>query len=174
MRAWIDIAVLASTKNLNGGLVAKSASGLPLLLSEGMEVALVPPVLDGPRNVVVSEVASRSDTEALVFFDGVDDADVARTIVGCHCLVRRDSIDWDEVVSDDDVPSWEGWIVHDEGYGFVGEVTHIEPRPLQPLLHIVREDGAEVLVPLVEDFISSIDEDARRIVTNCPSGLFDL
>ena len=49
MRAWTDVAVLARTKNLQGGFVAQSAAGLPFLLSEGLEVAFVPPVSDAPR-----------------------------------------------------------------------------------------------------------------------------
>ena len=39
MRTWADVAWLATAKNLDGGLVVRSASGLPFLLEEGMEVA---------------------------------------------------------------------------------------------------------------------------------------
>ena len=53
MRGWIDVAYLAKPKNLNGGLVARGASGLPALLHEGLEAAFVPPVIDAPRHARV-------------------------------------------------------------------------------------------------------------------------
>ena len=58
MRAWTDVAVLARTKNLQGGFVAQSAAGLPFLLSEGLEAAFVPPVLDAPRRAQVTARAA--------------------------------------------------------------------------------------------------------------------
>ena len=43
-----------------------------------MAVALVPPVLDAPRNVTVVSVDLRKDNEGLVFFNEVEDARTAR------------------------------------------------------------------------------------------------
>lgn len=174
MRAWVDVATLVNTKNLNGGLVARAASGLPFLLSEGDQVALVPPVLDAPRNVRVAEVSLRAEDEAVVFFEGVPDADTAEMLVGCHCLMRRNEVDLDFIEADADLPAWEGWQVFDEVAGYVGSVAAVEDRLYQPLLVVAREGAGDVLVPLVEDFIVEIDEDARTIRLDCPRGLFEL
>lgn len=174
MRAWIDVAELAHTKNLNGGLVARGVAGLPLLLNEGMRVALVPPVLDAPRSVTVEEIRPRSDYEALVFFSEVVDADTAEALVGCHCLVRRDEVDLSVAEGQQGLPSWEGWLVFDEVAGYVGQVACIEDRPLQPLLVVSREGAGEALIPLVDEFITCVDEDARRIDTRLAPGLLDL
>lgn len=174
MRTWIDIAELAHTKNLNGGLVARSAAGLPFLLHEGMSVALVPPVLDAPRNVVVESVQMRNDAEALVFFEEVTTAEVADALVGCHCLARRDEVDLGEFEDMNDLPSWEGWQVFDAREGFVGTVSGIDERPYQPLLVVAREGRADALIPLVEDFLVNVDEEARRIDMKLASGLLDL
>lgn len=173
MRAWIDIACLAHTKNLNGGLVARRASGLPFLMEEGMELALVPPVLDAPRRVHVEELVMRSEDEALVFFEEVGDANTAELLVGCHCLARRKDVD-EQALSDDSLPSWEGWSVFDAQAGFVGVVASIEDRPLQPLLEVRRTDETSVLVPLVDEFVMALDEEALRIDLDCPAGLLDL
>ena len=174
MRTWIDIACLAHTKNVNGGLVARSAAGLPFLLSEGMEVALVPPVLDAPRTVTVESLQMRSDHEAVVFFEEVPDVGTAEMLIGCHCLVRRAEVADELAELESDLPSWEGWSVFDVREGFVGEVLDIEDRPLQPLLVVKREDAEDVLIPLVEDFIVAIDEDALRIDMRLPLGLLDM
>lgn len=174
MHAWIDVAELAHTKNLNGGLVARSTAGLPLLLAEGARVALVPPVLDAPRDVTVARVSPRDDREALVFFKEVADASAAEMLVGCHCLVRRDSVDWQTAEEERGMPFWEGWSVWDEERGLVGTVAEIEDRPLQPLLHIARPTGEIALVPLVDEFLVGFDEQERRIDLSCPAGLLDL
>ena len=174
MRTWVNIACLAQTKNINGGLVARCAAGLPFLLSEGMEVALVPPVLDAPRRVTVESLQMRNDAEAVVFFKEVKNMDTAEALVGCHCLVQRSLVADDLAELEGDLPSWEGWLVYDAVAGFVGEVAEIEDRPLQPLLVVSREDGSEVLIPLVEEFIVSLDEDERRIDMQLPEGLLQL
>ncbi len=158
MRGWCDIAYLAKTKNLNGGLVARGAPGLPVLLYEGLEVALVPPALDAP----------------LVAFDEVPDLGVAELVVGCRCLVREAEVDLSLIEADDDLPDWEGWRVEDVRAGFVGEVAALDDRAMQPLLVVRRDDGRETLVPLVDAFVEAVDEDARAIRLSCPEGLLDL
>ena len=150
MRGWCDIAYLAKTKNLNGGLVARGASGLPVLLYEGLEVALVPPALEVP------------------------DLGVAELVVGCRCLVREAEVDLSLIEADDDLHDWEGWRVEDVRAGFVGEVAALDDRAMQPLLVVRRDDGRETLVPLVDAFVEAVDEDARAIRLSCPEGLLDL
>lgn len=174
MRGWCDIAYLAKTKNLNGGLVARGASGLPALLYPGLEVALVPPVLDAPRRVHVEGVTELGEAEALVAFDEVPDLDVAERIAGCRCLVREADVDLSLIEDADDLPDWEGWRVEDARAGFVGEVAALDDRAMQPLLVVRRPDGRETLVPLVDEFVEAVDEDARAIRLSCPDGLLDL
>ncbi|MCI8468851.1 MAG: 16S rRNA processing protein RimM [Eggerthellaceae bacterium] len=173
MREWVDIAYLANTRNLNGGLVARSAAGLPFLLSEGLTVALVPPRLDAPRRVRVASVQMRSDDEAVVLFDEVTDAATAQALVGCHCLAPRDDFDPADLVPEE-LPSWEGWTVVDEAAGEVGAVSSLEELPQQVLLAVARPGGSEALIPLVDEFVVTVDEDARRIDVRLPAGLLDL
>lgn len=174
MRGWCDIAYLAKTKNLNGGLVARGASGLPALLYPGLEVALVPPVLDAPRRVHVEAADELADNEALVTFAEVGDLTCAEMIAGCRCLVREADVDLSLLDEPDELPDWEGWRVEDARAGYVGEVAAVDDRAMQPLLVVRRPDGAEALVPLVDAFVEAVDEDARLIRLTCPDGLLDL
>ena len=151
MRGWMSIAYLAKPKNLNGGLVARGASGLPFALHPGLTLAVVPPQLDAPRTLTVSEVTERAENEALVFFDEVSDLSSAELL-----------------------PAWEGWSVHDECAGYVGEVVEVAERATQPLLTVRRAEGGEALIPLVDEFIVEVDEDGRRIDVSLPAGLLDL
>ena len=93
MRGWMSIAYLAKPKNLNGGLVARGASGLPFALHPGLTLAVVPPQLDAPRTLTVSEVTERAENEALVFFDEVSDLSSAELLAGCELLAREEDID---------------------------------------------------------------------------------
>lgn len=173
MRAWTDVAVLAKTKNLQGGFVAQGATGLPFLLFEGLEVAFVPPVLDAPRRARVTSVAPTDERTAVVTFDVVEGIDAAEALVGCHCLARR--ADLPDGALDAPEGAWDGWEVHDTASGLVGSVSSIQEMPGQDLLEVssAKEDRT-ILIPLVDAFVVEVDEDARRIVVDVPDGLLEL
>lgn len=174
MRGWMSIAYLAKPKNLNGGLVARGASGLPFVLHPGLTLAVVPPQLDAPRTLTVREVTERAENEALVFFDEVSDLSSAELLAGCELLAREEDIDASVLEEVEALPAWEGWSVHDERAGYVGEVVEVAERATQPLLTVRRPEGGEALIPLVDEFIVGIDEGGRRIDVSLPAGLLDL
>ena len=148
MRGWMSSAYLAKPTHLTGGLVARGASGLP----GGLH----------PEN------------EALVFFDEVSDLSSAELLAGCELLAREEDIDASVLVEAEALPAWEGWSVHDERAGYVGEVVEVAERATQPVLTVRRAEGGEALIPLVNEFIVEVDEDGRRIDVSLPAGLLDL
>lgn len=176
MRTWVDVAVLAKTRNLQGGFVAQSVADLPFLLTEGMEVALVPPVTDAPRRVEVSSVQNRDERSCVVEFDAIDHIDVAEMLVGCHCLVRRGDLATGALAPVD--APWDGWSVYDVHAGLLGVVEGIVEGPGQDLLSVVSTAAATlrrpILIPLVDEFLRDVDEAGRRIEVDVPSGLLDL
>lgn len=171
MREWADVAVLAKAKNLQGGFVVRATAGLPFLLEEGMEVAFVPPVLDAPRRATVGAIEEQG-LDLIVFFEGVEDRSTAEALAGCHCLVRR--ADLPEGALAVGSRGLVGWSVRDEAAGFAGTVSAVIENPGQTLLELAGDDGRTALVPLVDDFVASFDEDARAIELSAPAGLFDL
>lgn len=171
MRTWADVAVLAKTKNLKGRFVARAAAGLPFLLEEGDEVAFVPPQLDVPRQAVVSLVRLIDERSAEVEFAGIDGDDAAK-LAGCHCLIRRDSID--ESVFEEMPAAWEGWVVVDSEEGEIGVVEGLVENPGQALLEVGRPDGGRVLVPVVDEIVRDVDAKRRIIGVELPQGLLDL
>lgn len=179
MRAWADVAVLAKTKNLQGGFVARPAAGLPFLLREGMEVAFVPPALDAPRRARVAEVVSQGGSH-LVFFEGIEGIDAAEPLAGCHCLVRRADLPEDALAVG--ARGLVGWQARDAEAGFSATVADVVENPGQTLLSLERDAGdadggassRAVLVPLVDEFVVGFDEDARLIELSLPAGLLDL
>ncbi len=179
MESYLDVATLTGKKNLDGRLVAKSAPGLPFLLTEGMQVRLVPPVLAAPRSVEVASVSAVDDGCAVVAFSEVTDASVAEALVGCHCLVGRSALGAQATASaamSAALLSHEGWRFVDETSARTGWVAFAEEVAGQLLLTVALDDAPEKehLVPYADELV--VDEDASRhlIVMACPSGLFDL
>ena len=178
MREWADVAWLATAKNLDGGLVVRSASGLPFLLEEGAEVAFVPPVLDRPRRAQVEGIRPRDDASAVVWFSDVEDIDTAKALVGCHVLMKR--ADLPELARAQAAAHSDaalGWEVHDAKAGLLGTLLRVDDNPGQSLLVVARADGDEghpLLIPLVDEFLVRIDEEDCRIDVDVPAGLLSL
>lgn len=171
MRTWVDVAVLAKSKNLDGRFVAKAAAGLPFLLEEGDTVALVPPKLDVPRSVTVSHVTVLDDDRAEISFEEVDDAAIANELVGMHCLIKRELIDAESL---EEAPAlWEGWPVVDALQGDIGVLANVIENSAQTLLEVERE-GSTVLIPFVDEIVTDVDIDGECIHVNLPKGLLEL
>lgn len=172
MRSWIDVAILAKTRNSKGRFVVRSTAGLPFLLDVGDEVAFVPPQTDAPRRAKVTDVRFLDDDSADVAFEGVDSLDSAERIVGCHCLIQRDLVD--ESVFREAPGTWEGWKVLDDELGEVGCIAGFVDKPLQPLLELKRPDGSIALVPVVDEIIYDVDVSQSLLRTRLPQGILDL
>ncbi len=175
------MATLARTKTQQGGLVARSAPGLPFLLHEGMEVAFVPPQHAAPRRAYVKSVEDKNNGTYLVYFEGIDSASVAQLLVDCDVLIHREDVPDDTLVWG--VRGLAGFTVHDERSGFSGVVDEMLEYPGQMLLLTRRintdanstaDNGKSVLIPLVDAFVRSLDEDAHHIEVELPNGLVDL
>lgn len=171
MRTWVDVAILAKSRNLDGRFVARAAAGLPFLLEEGDSIALVPPKLDLPRTVTVSRVVLLDDERAEISFEEVSDAGIASELVGMHCLIKRDLIDAE---SFEEAPAlWEGWPIVDASLGEIGTLAGVVENTAQTLLEVDR-NGSIVLVPFVDEIVTEIDVDGKRILVNLPNGLLEL
>ena len=78
----------------------------------------------------------------------------------------------DEVEEEDDAAQdFTGWKVLNRG-DYVGTVTDCEPIPGNLCLYLKpAEDADEIIIPLHEDLIISIDEDSLTLNLNLPDGL---
>ena len=76
---------------------------------------------------------------------------------------------------EDDKP-WEalvGYSIRAEGYPLLGPITSIMDLP-EHCLAEMKHDGRDILVPLHEDLISGVEEDAKILEMVLPEGLLDL
>jgi 16S rRNA processing protein RimM len=66
-----------------------------------------------------------------------------------------------------------GFEVEDIRLGNIGIVQRINDSNAQPLFEILK-GNVEILVPLIDDFIISLDRTNKKIILNTPEGLVDL
>ena len=78
----------------------------------------------------------------------------------------------DEVEEDDDeAQDFTGWKVLNRG-DYIGTVTDYEPIPGNLCLYLKpAEDADEIIIPLHEDLIISVDEASLTLTLNLPDGL---
>lgn len=169
---WANVATVVKAKTNKGGLTVRAAASLPFLLEEGMEVVFVPPVLRAPRSARVVELDELGPDRYLVSFDAVTDRTTAEALEGRGCLVRK--ADLPEGYDQDDTLDVVGFTLVDVSFGAVGVVSSFDPNPGNPLLVVARPEGGDVLVPLAEELIEGIDEEAREIAMRLPDGLLEL
>lgn len=180
MGSWTNVAALLRAKTNEGGLSVKATEGLPFLLEKGMEVTFVPPVLRIPRTGSVVEVEETSDERYLVRFDSIDNRTDAEKLEGHFCLVRTSSLP--EGFADRQEIDFTGFSVVNEDGSSIGRVLRIEENPAHALLVVARDEADasstqeedEVLIPLVDEFLVAVEEEAGKICVSLPDGLLDL
>ncbi|KOY51043.1 ribosome maturation factor RimM [Polaribacter dokdonensis] len=66
-----------------------------------------------------------------------------------------------------------GFNVLDANYGDVGKIVHINDKAAQPLFEI-DNNGKEVFIPMIDDFIKKVDRANKTIEVETPEGLIEL
>ena len=93
--------------------------------------------------------------------EGHDDRAAAEALNGRELMVKRTEA---RELQDDEwwAEDLEGCAVHDAGRP-VGTVRRLLALPSCEVLEVRREDGGELLVPLVSDAVRAVDIDRKRI-----------
>lgn len=171
MGSRANIACLLRAKNNEGGLSVRATEGLPFLLSPGMDVTFVPPLVRFPRHSKVVRIEG-SQGKHLVYFEDITNRNDAEQLEGHFCLVRKADLPagYDAAEGFDVVD----YSVVDEDLGPLGVVVRIEENPAHPLLVVSAEGDHDVLIPVVDEFIVSVDDDTQQIRVHIPAGLLDL
>lgn len=162
------IARVEKTHGIKGEVVAVPASGLLPVLTPGLSVCVVPPLLKGSRwHDVLS--ADTLGTGQLISLSGVTSTNQAHELVGKYLLVRSDSVEIAEDTTLDDYEDLIGLEVIDERLGSLGEVTEIQLGAVQDIL-CVSSDKGETLIPMVEELVWYSD-DETHLESALPYGL---
>ena len=174
MQAWADVALLTKTKTQIGGFVVRCTTGLSFFLEPGMELFFVPPRIDCPRSARIVSVEQVRDMSAAVMFDSFSSMQQMLDLVGSHCLIDKSALTPE--VLDQAGLRFFGMLVVDDTLGELGTVTGVVANPGQDLLVVdcPSRGKSDVMIPVVDEFIISVDEEAGIIHTSIPAGLLEL
>lgn len=118
------------------------------------------------------EYQSFNGTKGIFKFEGIDTIEGAEGLRGMDFYIPLKDL---PELEEGQVYFHEliGFQVHGVEEGFLGEVNDIYDFKSHAVMEIFYQ-GKEVLIPLHEDIIDNIDEDAQIIRVNLPEGLLDL
>ncbi len=167
MEGLVRIGKTVKTHGINGEVLIKFEAGKtpanenePVFLDfEGIQVPFF-----------IESLRSSIDTEWFVVFEEVNDKTKAEKLLGRAVYVHQDNL----LVNEDEfsLDSLTGYDVIDKKQGRVGVLSLIQ-KGAQDLM-IIDNNGEEILIPFVEDFLVAIDPDKKQIIVETPDGLLDM
>ena len=107
---------------------------------------------------------------AVIKFEDVNDEEYAKRFIDAEVFIEKRS------KKDVQEPNWEnlaGYEVIDKAHGSLGIIKTMEEYP-QQLIATVMIKEKEVLIPLNEDFLESVNDEEKKIFLKLPEGLIDL
>lgn len=106
-------------------------------------------------------------------FLNYDTEDAIEEFKGCRVFLT-DSDNSHENPAEADYRIFTGYSVLDRDKNIIGIISDIIENPGQLLLNIQSPEGKEVLLPLHEDLIISLDEKMKVIIMDIPEGLIEI
>lgn len=116
----------------------------------------------------IDEYRFRSDDRALLILHDIDTNEKAQNLVGTEVFFPYSLSDKqkDEVISFNDLI---GFTI--DG---IGIVTGIDDYTENILFEVKRNDGKQILIPAVEEFVENVDYEKKIIKVQLPEGLVEL
>ena len=108
----------------------------------------------------------------LICLDQVDTVNLAEALIGREILISKDQLTQIE----DDTWYWQdlyGMTVIDHVLGKLGTIDRIFPTNAHDILVVTDKTASgesEVLIPMHEHFIESVDQEAKTVFTTLPEG----
>lgn len=126
-----------------------------------------------PFRIMSGKVASMPGKDLFfVKLESVADRAAATTMIGRHILVPEESVDLFDDADDD--ASLSGYTAIGLNGQPVGEVIDVMENPAHPLLQIKIPGTGMVLVPMVDAYVTDIDDDAQTIHLNDIEALMEI
>ncbi|SEL62240.1 ribosome maturation factor RimM [Parapedobacter koreensis] len=120
----------------------------------------------------VESLKLQPNRTAYLFFEDVDHIDKAQSLVRKKVYLPNSK--WPERRPDDfRITDLKGFVVHDLTYGELGEIADIHEYP-QQYIATISYKGNELMFPLNDELIVSIDTESGRLEVDLPEGLVDV
>ena len=165
------VGVIAKAIGSDGTMLLRDVDTVSLGQLVGETVFLVPPPLR-KRSRVVEAIELAADG-VRILLSGVEDRGTAQGLVGLQIIAASSSIVSSSAVLDTEQgEDLIGWRVHDSESGFDGVITEYFETRAHPIVQ-VESESATALIPLVDEFILDVDDDARTIHVQLIEGMVE-
>jgi len=165
---FVPLGRVVKTHGLKGEVSVAPAKDLPFVFPYGLQVWFVPP----PKKARGGRIESirRGPKGPLVKVSGINDVDQAATLIGTDILACEDELPDSWFVEIEEEFSADGMRVTDEKRGLLGEVVETIITGANDVW-VVHGPYGEVLLPVIDDVVMNIDEDAGEIAVRLLPGL---
>ena len=120
----------------------------------------------------ISEYRLKTEETGLLQLDGIDSEESARELSGKKIYILKSYLN--KVESDEiELDYFVGFQLKDQQAGIIGTISEIDDST-ENALFVIGKGEDELLIPIGEDYILSIDHDKRILVVDLPEGLLDL
>ena len=109
---------------------------------------------------------------AYLFFEDVDHIDAAQALLRKKVYLPNSKLP-ERSPDDFRMADLKGFTVYDVTHGQLGDIVEIYEYP-QQLVAAVDYQGNELMFPLSDDLIVSVDREGRRLEVDLPAGLVDV
>lgn len=120
----------------------------------------------------VDHIRQKTHDLFLVLTEDYHDPEINQRFVGCRVFTENKNLDNEQA----DLPGYEtliGYLVVDDEKGELGKISDVIEVPEQLLMKVIH-NNVEIFIPLVEEFILSLNKSEKSILVNLPEGLVDL
>lgn len=119
----------------------------------------------------IEEYRFKSDTTAIIKFEGIDSIEQARRFVNTELFYPKALIDEEDI--EPTIHYFVGYTANDLHHGHIGKITEIDDNTVNILVYVETDNGEEILIPFHEDLIETIDHKNRIITFNLPEGMIE-
>lgn len=161
---WIPVGRVTRTHGLKGELKFFPADQDDLVVQNDQRIRL------GEATFKIKSVRG-AKSPFIVKFEGIDSIEAAQILSGQEVLVAKEDFE--------SLPVGEYYRFEIEGlkafddtgkyYGVIEDVIATGSNDV----YVVREDGKEWLVPMIDSVVQSIDLEQDKLIFHCVEGLFD-
>jgi len=157
---FVRIGRVNKTHGLKGEVSVTPFTEAPLSALEGVELWFVPPSA-AIRSAVLQSVR-QGPKGMLLTLSGVTGISQASSLASREVLVRTEDLPdgWDDF--DEAEELFDGFTVHDEQHGLLGEIVETIVTGANDVW-VVHGPLGEVLLPVIDDVVLEIDEEARSV-----------
>ena len=163
----LQIAKVLKSNGTEGGLLLGFRDVSP------EDIDLKEPVFihfDGlPVPFFIESFTRKGRDKAIVRLTDIGNLSEAEEVVGCAVYAEEDTVADYEDDGEMSLGDLVGWMILNRE-AQVGEVVDYEDIPGNPCLYVETENG-QVMIPLHEDFILSVDPESGEMSMDLPDGL---